>query len=497
MQRTLTIAWREFSSVVFTRGFLLGIVMTPAMILVAVFAINLLRKSDGPRLEGRVMVVDRSNAVWEPLASRFGPEADDAETRARVQGAVKAAEELAKRANIPAAATDQAKDAVQGQLKQLNNGASLTIERVTDEAQIDTIKAQLRTTQAGAKRSDANADAPRPVVGLIVVSDSAVRRQTGAESTPAPTPTPTPAQRAQTYTSPELFLAQGIDFEIQHKITRRLGAAIVDARIATDERVRGAGLSGDELRALMWAPEAQTTVLTPDGQRKSFGELQMFIPAAFMLLLLMSVMVSGQYLLTAVVEEKSSRVMELLLSAVSPMQLMTGKIIGMMCVGLLIMLIYGSTGMAALAVFALLDLVSTWTLVLLMVYFIIAFFTMAAFMAAIGSAVNDMREAQTLMSPVMMIMMVPWLMWFYIQRAPNSTLATVLSFTPFVNPFIMVLRMGGSEPVPQWQIAASIGIGVATVFVTLWAAAKIFRVGVLMFGKPPNFRTLIAWVRMA
>jgi ABC-2 type transport system permease protein len=493
MQRTLTIAWREFSSVVFTRGFLLGIVMTPAMILVAVFAVNLLRKSDGPRLEGRVMVVDRSNAVWEPLASRFGTEADDAETRARVQGAVKAAEELAKRANIPAAATDQAKDAVQGQLKQMNEGARLTIERVTDEAQIDTIKAQLRTTQAGAKRSDANADAPRPIVGLIVISDATVRRQASADSTPTPTPT----QRAQTYASPELFLAQGIDFEIQRRITQRLGASIVDARIATDDRVRGAGLSGDELRALMWAPEAQTTVLTPDGQRKSFGELQMLIPAAFMLLLLMSVMVSGQYLLTAVVEEKSSRVMELLLSAVSPMQLMTGKIIGMMCVGLLIMLIYGSTGMAALAVFALLDLVSTWTLVLLMVYFIIAFFTMAAFMAAIGSAVNDMREAQTLMSPVMMIMMVPWLMWFYIQRAPNSTLATVLSFTPFVNPFIMVLRMGGSEPVPQWQIAASIGIGVATVFVTLWAAAKIFRVGVLMFGKPPNFRTLIAWVRMA
>jgi ABC-2 type transport system permease protein len=122
---------------------------------------------------------------------------------------------------------------------------------------------------------------------------------------------------------------------------------------------------------------------------------------------------------------------------------------------------------------------------------------MAAMMAAIGSAVNELREAQTLMTPVMMLTMMPWMIWFLIQRAPNSTLATSLSFVPIVSPFVMVLRLGGSEPVPQWQHPVALAIGAVTSVVVIWAAAKIFRIGVLMYGKPPNFRTLLKWVRMA
>ncbi len=120
------------------------------------------------------------------------------------------------------------------------------------------------------------------------------------------------------------------------------------------------------------------------------------LPAAFMVLLLMSVMTSGQYLLTSTVEEKSNRVVEVLLSAVSPMELMTGKILGQMAVGLLVLLLYAGLGLAALVSFATLGLLDPVLVVYLLIFYVLAYFTFAAMMAAVGSAVNEMREAQTL-----------------------------------------------------------------------------------------------------
>ena len=98
---------------------------------------------------------------------------------------------------------------------------------------------------------------------------------------------------------------------------------------------------------------------------------------------------------------------------------------------------------------------------------------------------------------IMMCMMIPWLLWLPITRSPNSAFATVLSFLPPVNPFVMMLRMTSTDPPPLWQVWLSIAIGVASVFGALWFAAKVFRIGLLMHGKPPSFATLVKWVRMA
>jgi ABC-2 type transport system permease protein len=189
--------------------------------------------------------------------------------------------------------------------------------------------------------------------------------------------------------------------------------------------------------------------------------------------------------------------MEVLLSAASPLQIMVGKVLGQMGVGMLIMLLYGSTGIAALIAFAMDDAINPMNLIYVAVYFVIAFFLIACMMAAIGSAVSELREAQTLMGPVMIVLMLPMLLWMPILRNPNSTFAQVCSFIPPISPFVMVLRLGGSEPVPFWQIPVSMAIGAVSVVIAAWAASKIFRIGVLMYGKPPNFRTLISWVRMA
>jgi len=211
----------------------------------------------------------------------------------------------------------------------------------------------------------------------------------------------------------------------------------------------------------------------------------------------MAVFTGGQNLMTSVIEEKSSRVVEVLLSAVSPMELMAGKILGQMAVGLIIMSLYAGMGSVAMVSFAIMGLVDPWLFLYLLIFFFIAYSVMGSLMAAIGAAVNELREAQSLMMPVIMTMMLPWILWMPISRDPNSVFATVASFVPPVNTFVMLLRMTSTTPPPLWQVWLSILVGLVSVYGALWVAAKVFRVGLLMHGKPPDFRTLARWVRMA
>ena len=176
----------------------------------------------------------------------------------------------------------------------------------------------------------------------------------------------------------------------------------------------------------------------------------------FALLLMISVMSSGQYLLTTTIEEKSSRTMEVILSAVSPFELLTGKILGQMAVGLTILVTYSSIGILSLVSMAMLGLIDPSLLVYLFIFFLITYVTMGSLMAAIGSSVNELREAQSLMTPITLLMMIPWLFWFPISREPNSLFATVVSFIPPMNAFAMLLRLTSTSPPPMWQVWLSI-----------------------------------------
>jgi ABC-2 type transport system permease protein len=154
-------------------------------------------------------------------------------------------------------------------------------------------------------------------------------------------------------------------------------------------------------------------------------------------------------------------------------------------------------GMALLTTFTLLGLVDLSLIGYLVIFFVITYLVIGSLMMAIGSAVNEMREAQSLMMPVMLMIVIPWLLWMPISRDPNSSFSMAMSFIPPVNSFAMLLRMTSVSPPPLWEVWASIGIGAASVLGALWFAAKVFRIGLLMYGKPPNFATLIRWARAA
>ncbi|RPI55667.1 MAG: hypothetical protein EHM55_07150 [Acidobacteria bacterium] len=182
-------------------------------------------------------------------------------------------------------------------------------------------------------------------------------------------------------------------------------------------------------------------------------------------------------------------------SAVSPLQLLTGKILGQMAVGLTILVTYASIGLLGLISMAMLGLLDPSLLIYLLIFFLITYVVMGSLMAAIGSAVNELREAQSLMTPITLLMTLPWLFWYPISRDPNSTFATVLSFIPPMNAFAMLLRLTSTAPPPAWQVWLSIAVGVAAAAGALWFASRVFKIGLLMHGRPPNVATLIKWAR--
>lgn len=471
MSRILTVARREFLSTVMTKGFLFAVLFIPVMGIVVSFLGILLVSLRPPPVKGSVAIIDRSvapggqpQAALAAVQAKLTPEVIAQRIRRDTSDEMKLATDQAKKLG-PDAARKVEEAANAARSVPAPDMPSISVVPLPPDADIEKEKQALWTGTPY--------DGGR--VALIVIDPDALVRKAPDQ----------PFGRFQ------MFVKAKLDSRMQGIIKNQVRDGLVDARLAAHGQRPGV------IRDLMRLDPPDPQAATPAGE-KSAGELQqILVPMGFMILLWISSFTAGQYLLTSTIEEKSSRVMEVLLSAVSPMQLMTGKIIGQLGAGFLILLLYSGLGGAALIAFGLTYLVTPLTFVLLLVFFFIAFFCIASLMAAVGSAVTDVHEAQTLMMPVMLVMLTPMLLMTPISMNPNSPLATTLSFIPPLNAFVMILRLSSSDPPPAWQVAVSILIGVVAVYFFLRGAAKIFRIGVLMYGKPPNFATLVKWLRMA
>jgi len=489
--KVFIIAVKEFLATVATKGFIFGMLFPPIILGAIVMIMPALMNKKPPAVFGHVAVIDRSGAVAPRLVEALSPEAIETRRKERTAKVRQAIDQGVKSAGLDPGTSKAISGEVDKSLKSaeaLTPDTSLRVVVLPPETDEEQAKDEIRK---GGKRDTAaatgtgtgtgtpgDAAGTGPRLALIIIPDQTVR---GSDSAP-------PGARFGEY---QLLTAPRLDIEVQSDLRSQANRAIVDARLAL------AGQNVAQIRELMQSPAAKETTVTADGTANINEVTKLIVPAAFMFLLWISVFSSGQYLLMSTIEEKSSRVMEVILSAVSPMQLMCGKIIGKGAVGVLILTLYSGVGITALIFFAVAELVPWQNLVYLGIYFALAYAVIACFMAAVGAAVNDINEAQTLMGPIMLILIIPMMLWLPILRNPNSTFAEVCSFVPMINPFVMVLRLCGSEPIPFWQVPASIAVGLATVLFMAWASAKIFRIGVLMYGKPPNFATLVRWVRMA
>lgn len=272
-----------------------------------------------------------------------------------------------------------------------------------------------------------------------------------------------------------------------------VGDAVIDARFAA------ADPPIDRKRVdLIQRPVEAEMVNVASGKAAGGDEMaRILTPFAFMFLLYMGTFGISMGLLTSVLEEKSSRVVEVLLAAISPTQLMAGKILGMSLVGVVVLATWSAVGYFTARAQQMDQLITGVRLLWIALYFVPGFLLMSAILAGIGSACNTLKEAQSMVSPLSILNIVPMVLWYLISQYPNTALSITLSYIPPITPFVMILRLCADPDLPLWQIVSTLALLWASVFVAIWAAGKIFRVGVLMYGKPPTLRELLRWVRYA
>ncbi len=221
---------------------------------------------------------------------------------------------------------------------------------------------------------------------------------------------------------------------------------------------------------------------------------RMMVPFAFMYLIFMGTITTGQQMLSSIIEEKSSRVIEVLLSTISPFELMAGKILGLVGIGLTVTSLWALAAYTGVRWQGLEIEVGNQMIAYLLVYYLLGFVLFSAVLAGIGSICNTLKETQSLMMPVMFVFIIPLLSWMKLARDPNGLFARVLSFVPPVTPLVMVVRLSTGAQIAPIEIAASIVVLVAGVLAAVWIAGKIFRTGILMYGKRPQVREVLRWL---
>ena len=456
MRKIFHISVREYMATAVTGAFLFGVVIFPVVIagIIALAGGAGILTAQKKPLEGVVVVADMTpdHAIIERVRDRFDPAKLD-ERRERKRAAVEK-----QIGQLPIPLSDaQREQAIEAALRMGDPGrfTKVTFDLPDAESSIDDQKQRVLAGDA---------------IALVHVGPDALAPGGGFE----------------------LFHSKTLDADSVDDLASGVQSAIVQARLNAD------GIDPIRLEALQTRPSAAIKAMTETGETKNASKIQQFLPVMFMFLLWMSVMTGGQYLLMSTIEEKSSRVMEVLLSAVSPMQLMVGKIVGQGFVGLTVLVIYAGVGLIAANQFGFLSLIPAHQIVWMIVYFLMAYFLFASLMAAAGSAVTEVREAQALIGPIMMLLIIPIMLWMPIMTNPNSVFARIVSFFPPATPFVMMLRMSqNTEPVPIWEVIATTIVGTLCVIFVVWAAAKIFRLGVLMYGKPPSLLGLVKMLRHA
>jgi ABC-2 type transport system permease protein len=266
------------------------------------------------------------------------------------------------------------------------------------------------------------------------------------------------------------FEKAGVDQALVRKLTqnvpvRRLGLARVDT--ATGEVVK----AKEANRAAAFA-----------------------VPAGCAILLYMMVMSAAPTLLNSVLEEKLQKIAEVLLSSLTPFQLMMGKLLGATMVSLTLSGLYlGSIG-GVLWKAGLLSLVPSSLFVWFIFFQILSLMIFGSLFSAIGAACSEIRDAQNYMFPLMMLVMLPFFVMMPVMQSPGSSFARWFSLFPPATPMLMMLRIAIPPGPPVWEIVLGVVLTILFVLGCVWAGGKIFRVGILAQGQAPSFGRLLGWI---
>ena len=280
-----------------------------------------------------------------------------------------------------------------------------------------------------------------------------------------------------------------------------LGRTVADALRRHALQVKG--LQPNEIEAALQPVEVEP--VSPKGKNAPDPQ-KMFIATLVMVMVMyMTVLLYGINVMRSILEEKTSRIMEVMLSTASSKEMMAGKILGVGAVGLTQVGIWAAAA-AAFAGYAVVAsgmlktlkaAINPTLLIYFVVFFLLGYVLYSTLCAAVGSMVNSEQEAQQMQFLVMMPMILAIIFITNIFTHPNSSIAIFGSLFPFTAPLVMFSRIAMGGEVPVWQIGASIALMVATIYAMVWLCARIYRVGILMYGKKPNLPEILKWIKYA
>ena len=278
-------------------------------------------------------------------------------------------------------------------------------------------------------------------------------------------------------------------------------------RVVSDERLRAAGFDGARVREMTRGVQVEHSRVTPGGgEQRAEGAGAFILPFLVGTFILIAIMMYGQAILSAVVEEKTTRIVEVLFSSLRAFPLLLGKLIGVSLVGFtqfaiwavmfLALSLLGMGGMGLGGGDFALPQVPVAALLLAPVFFTLGFYVYGTLYAVVGSIVTSEKEATQIIMPVSFLPALAIYLAFPIIRNPNSSFSFWASMVPFFSPITMLVRIVTERP-PAWQIALSLLIGAATVVGMVWVASRIYRTGMLMYGKRATIPEMLRWVRQS
>jgi ABC-2 type transport system permease protein len=291
------------------------------------------------------------------------------------------------------------------------------------------------------------------------------------------------------------------------------------------EKMMESGLNSELINSIEKDVKLKTVKITKEGTEKDNTVALTILGWVLGFMIYMMMLMYGTFVMRGVIEEKANRIVEVINSSAKPFEIMMGKVIGIGLVGLtqvliwiifatIILLVGGplvqhfvnkpetmAQGMAMSGASGgisgfVMPSISIWIVIAFIFYFLSGYFIYSTLFAAVGSAVDQESDSQALVMPITMLIIIPMLFISSIISNPDSTLAIVLSIFPFWSPIIMIVRIAATD-VPLWQVALSVLLEIGTFLGCVWAASRVYRVGILMYGKKVSFGDLIKWVRLA
>jgi ABC-2 type transport system permease protein len=450
MRKILVIAVREYLASVRSKSFIIGLALMP-LLMGAGFAAQIL-------LKDQVDLKDKHFAIIDHTAGQsfVGVIQASAEARNQIVAGTNGAKQLGPRFLLEDATTD-------GAVQELRYRLS---ERV--------------------RRGE--------LVGILEIGPEVVTPPAGAKSMAAGNPfasLPAEAEpyslRYQTNRPSYQDFAKWAEAKMTEEVVKR--------------RASAAGMDTKQLPAVLQAVPLSYKGLTT---RNAQGELRdgddqnpvvaILLPGGLIALMFMLILLGAAPLLQGVIEEKMQRIAEVLLGSVSPFGLMMGKLIGMVGVSLTLGSIYLAGAYVAARQYGYAEYLPGDVIAWFLLYQVLAVCMFGSLYAAVGAACTDMKEAQAMLTPITLVAIVPMFIWVNVVREPTSTFALIASLIPPATPTLMLVRQAVPPGIPVWQPICGVVLMVATTLLCVYAAGRIFRVGILMQGKGARFADLVRWV---